>query len=78
MPIYEYECSECHHKFDLMQKINDVPATQCPHCYKPTAVRLVSSSSFQLVGSGWYATDYKAKENKTAPKEKPAAKDKTE
>ncbi|WP_419421095.1 FmdB family zinc ribbon protein [Legionella sp. D16C41] len=61
MPIYEYECSNCHHKFDLMQKINDTPATQCPQCFKDTAVRLISAAGFQLKGSGWYVTDFKNK-----------------
>ncbi|MFC3907542.1 FmdB family zinc ribbon protein [Legionella dresdenensis] len=63
MPIYEYECTSCHHHFDLMQKISDQPAKKCPQCLNDTAVRLVSASGFQLKGSGWYVTDFK---NKTA------------
>ncbi|STX51377.1 Type I antifreeze protein [Legionella busanensis] len=61
MPIYEYECSNCHHKFDLIQKIHDAPATQCPQCFQDTAVRLVSAAGFQLKGNGWYVTDFKNK-----------------
>lgn len=61
MPIYEYECSNCHFQFDLMQKLNDTPAKQCPQCFEETAVRLVSAAGFQLKGSGWYATDFKTK-----------------
>lgn len=61
MPIYEYECTSCHHHFDLMQKISDVPAKQCPSCFENTAVRLVSAAGFQLKGTGWYATDFKNK-----------------
>ncbi|WP_133127425.1 FmdB family zinc ribbon protein [Legionella nagasakiensis] len=61
MPIYEYECTGCHHQFDLMQKIHDEPAKQCPHCLKNTAVRLVSAAGFQLKGTGWYVTDFKNK-----------------
>lgn len=67
MPIYEYECSDCHHKFDLLQKINDEVVKTCPQCSKETAVRLVSAAGFQLKGSGWYATDFKDK-GKPAPK----------
>ncbi|MDP1603825.1 MAG: zinc ribbon domain-containing protein [Legionella sp.] len=61
MPIYEYECKNCHNQFDLMQKISDTPAKQCPQCLKDTAIRLVSAAGFQLKGSGWYATDFKNK-----------------
>lgn len=61
MPIYEYNCSNCHQHFDLLEKISDQPTKECPHCHKDTAVRLVSAAAFQLKGSGWYATDFKNK-----------------
>jgi putative FmdB family regulatory protein len=61
VPIYEYECTSCHHHFDLMQKISDQPTKQCPKCFENTAVRLISAAGFQLKGSGWYATDFKNK-----------------
>ncbi len=61
MPIYEYNCTNCDHNFDLLEKISDQPAKECPHCHKNTAVRLVSAAAFQLKGSGWYATDFKNK-----------------
>ncbi|KTD36298.1 Zinc ribbon domain protein [Legionella nautarum] len=67
MPIYEYECTSCHHHFDLMQKISDEPAKQCPQCFQNSAVRLISAAGFQLKGSGWYATDFKNK-GKSEPK----------
>ncbi|KTD17249.1 FmdB family zinc ribbon protein [Legionella jordanis] len=66
MPIYEYECKSCHHHFDLMQKIGDAPAKQCPQCFQDTAVRLVSAAGFQLKGTGWYVTDFKNKDKKEA------------
>ena len=69
MPIYEYECTSCHHKFDLMQKISDQPVKQCPQCFEETAIRLVSAAGFQLKGSGWYATDFKNKAKPEAKKE---------
>lgn len=61
MPIYEYQCTNCHHHFDLMQKISDEPAKQCPECNKDTLTKLVSAAGFQLKGTGWYATDFKNK-----------------
>ena len=61
MPIYEYQCSGCHHTFDLIQKMSDEPIKLCPNCSKETAVRLVSAAGFQLKGTGWYATDFKTK-----------------
>lgn len=70
MPIYEYECTSCHHHFDLMQKISDAPVKQCPQCFENTAVRLVSAAGFQLKGSGWYVTDFK-NNKKSEAKKKP-------
>jgi len=64
MPIYEYTCTNCHHNFDLLQKISEAPITQCPNCQHDTAQRLVSAAGFQLKGSGWYVTDFKNKDNK--------------
>lgn len=59
MPIYEYECTSCHHHFELMQKINDEPVSLCPICYTNTVVKQISAAGFQLKGTGWYATDFK-------------------
>ncbi len=66
MPIYEYQCSACHHTCDVMQKISDSPIQVCPQCGRDTFVRLVSAAAFQLKGTGWYATDFKNKN--AAPK----------
>lgn len=75
MPIYEYECQHCQHHFDLIQKMLDAPATQCPKCFEHSVIRLMSASGFQLKGTGWYATDFKdKKENKS----KDTGKDSTE
>ena len=67
MPIYEYQCSACHHAFDVLQRMSDDAVKQCPECNKDTAVKLVSAAGFQLKGTGWYETDFK---NKDKPKEK--------
>lgn len=73
MPIYEYQCTSCHHHFDLMQKISDPPETKCPECSKNTVIKLVSAAGFQLKGTGWYATDFKNKgtETKDSSNKKP-------
>jgi putative FmdB family regulatory protein len=81
MPIYEYQCSACHHAFDVLQKMSDDAIKQCPECNKDTAVKLVSAAGFQLKGTGWYETDFKdkpkSKDNKSSTSEAPAKKTKT-
>ena len=59
MPIYEYHCSKCG-DFETIQKMSDKPLTQCPTCRRKVT-KLISSTSFQLKGSGWYITDYARK-----------------
>ena len=64
MPIYEYRCEKCG-TFEVTQKITDKPFTRCPRC-KSKVKKLISNTSFQLKGTGWYVTDYARKEK--APK----------
>ncbi|MEL0068144.1 MAG: zinc ribbon domain-containing protein [Gammaproteobacteria bacterium] len=64
MPIYEYKCKACEHKFDKLQKISDEPLEICPDCGKPQLVKLVSAAGFRLKGTGWYETDFKGSSNK--------------
>lgn len=59
MPIYEYQCTDCGHRLEALQKISDAPLKDCPGCSGPTLTRLVSASSFRLKGGGWYETDFK-------------------
>ncbi|MHB1057700.1 MAG: FmdB family zinc ribbon protein [Rhodanobacter sp.] len=59
MPIYEFECSSCGHRFDRLQKLSDTDPTICPACDAPHLRRMVSAPSFRLAGSGWYETDFK-------------------
>ena len=56
MPIYEYRCEKCG-DFEHTQRITDAPLQRCPTC-KRKVRRLISNTSFQLKGSGWYVTDY--------------------
>ena len=70
MPVYEYECQKCNKVFEVQQKIADEPLTDCPECQAPVK-KLMSMSSFQLKGGGWYADGYSSTSNggptKTAP-----------
>lgn len=61
MPIYEYQCAKCSHKFEVLQKMSDDPVTVCPVCKEPAVKRLISAAAFHLKGSGWYKTDYGSK-----------------
>lgn len=70
MPIYEYQCEHCGHKFEAIQKMSDKPLTDCPECKEDRLKKLVSASRFVLKGQGWYETDFKHK--------KPEVTDKTE
>ncbi len=73
MPIYEYQCSKCHHQFDLMQKMSADPVKNCPSCSEDSVVRLVSAAGFQLKGTGWYETDFKNKGKPEPKSDKPAS-----
>jgi putative FmdB family regulatory protein len=59
MPIYEYQCKKCG-QFEVMQKITQRSLTRCPTC-QSKVTKLMSNTSFQLKGSGWYVTDYARK-----------------
>ncbi|MCK4609185.1 MAG: zinc ribbon domain-containing protein [Gammaproteobacteria bacterium] len=61
MPIYEYICKKCGYKLEKLQKLNDSPLITCPSCQQDALSKLISASSFQLKGNGWYATDFKDK-----------------
>ncbi|HET6374078.1 MAG TPA: FmdB family zinc ribbon protein [Candidatus Polarisedimenticolia bacterium] len=57
MPLFEYECSRCAHRFEVIQKFSDPLTRKCPVCSGP-AKRLASAPAIQFKGSGWYVTDY--------------------
>lgn len=76
MPIYEYECTACHHQLEAFQKMSDAPLTECPDCHHPALQKLVSAAGFQLKGTGWYATDFRDK-GKKPPTDKTATETKT-
>jgi putative FmdB family regulatory protein len=59
MPIYDFQCTSCGHKGELMRKMSESNTTTCPHCKSETYTKMLSAPSFQLNGTGWYATDFK-------------------
>jgi putative FmdB family regulatory protein len=59
MPFYEYQCKNCGHDLEAMQKISDPPLKKCPQCGKAQLQRLMSAPVFRLKGGGWYETDFK-------------------
>lgn len=67
MPVYEYECDNCQNVFEVQQKIADPPLRSCPSC-QGSVRKLMSMTSFQLKGGGWYADGYASAGDK--PKEK--------
>jgi putative FmdB family regulatory protein len=75
MPIYDYQCTSCGHKAEVMRKISAASVEACPECGKETFAKQVSAPSFQLTGSGWYATDFKGGNSakKTEPATEPSA-----
>ena len=71
MPIYEYECEKCGHRFEKIRKFSDPPLETCPKC-GGTVHKMQSAPAFQFKGTGWYVTDYAkskpdAKETKGTP-----------
>jgi len=76
MPIYEYRCEKCGSHFEVIQKFSDKPLKFCSNC-KGRLTKLISQTSFQLKGSGWYVTDY-AKSGKTTSKSDESPKPATE
>jgi putative FmdB family regulatory protein len=57
MPLYEYQCDACGHRFEVIQKYSDAPIDTCPKCGSAVH-KLLSSPAIQFKGSGWYITDY--------------------
>jgi len=57
MPLYEYQCTKCKHRFERIRKFSDRPITKCPECGSKVE-QLISAAAVQFKGSGWYVTDY--------------------
>jgi putative FmdB family regulatory protein len=59
MPIYAFQCADCGHDFDRLQKMSDPDPEACPSCGASAVKRQLTAPSFRLSGSGWYETDFK-------------------
>src|SRR5579863_3027707 len=68
MPLYEYLCDACGHRFELIMKYSDPPLEICPKC-GGRVHKLQSAPAFQFKGTGWYVTDYPKKDQTPAPRE---------
>ena len=64
MPLYEYLCTKCGHRFEKIQKFSDKKIKKCPNC-GGAVEQVISAPAVQFKGSGWYVTDYAKKS--TAP-----------
>jgi len=65
MPLYEYLCKKCKHRFEKIQKFSDKMLTKCPEC-GGRIDQTVSAPAVQFKGSGWYVTDYAKKSSAPA------------
>ncbi len=86
MPLYEYECKKCKHRFERIQKFSDPHVKKCPECGGPVE-QVLSAPAVQFKGSGWYVTDYAKKssagdsgtrDGSKKKEDKPKAESKTE
>ncbi len=73
MPIYEYECTKCGNRSEVLQKFSDKPISKCDVC-NGKMKKLISHSAFHLKGTGWYVTDYASKSTSPNSAPSPAAK----
>lgn len=64
MPFYEYQCQQCDHRLEVLQKISDEPLVYCPECNETSLKKLISAAAFRLKGTGWYETDFKNNDKK--------------
>ncbi len=65
MPLYEYQCEKCGHRFEKIQKFSDKMVKKCPECGGPVE-QMISAPAVQFKGSGWYVTDYANKSHAPA------------
>jgi putative FmdB family regulatory protein len=72
LPLYEYQCDACGHRFEVIQKFSDPLVAICTKCGSGPVQKLLSSPAIQFKGSGWYITDYaRAGKSDSGGKDKP-------
>jgi putative FmdB family regulatory protein len=72
MPLYEYRCRDCGHVVEVLQKVNASPPRTCERC-KGKLQKLISRSSFQLKGGGWFSQGYGGASSKSSTQKSPAS-----
>ena len=77
MPLYEYQCTQCRERSEILQKLNDPPYTHCPKCGGEVK-KLFSSPAIQFKGSGFYKTDYASTSTGKSSSEKSEQAEKSE
>ena len=60
MPLYEYRCTQCFRRVEVIQKVGDPPLEKCRVC-GGAMKKVISSPAIQFKGTGWYITDYARK-----------------
>lgn len=60
MPLYEYRCTQCGHRFEKIQSFSAEPETECPKCHG-SLMRPLTAPALQFKGAGWYVNDYASK-----------------
>jgi putative FmdB family regulatory protein len=75
MPVYEYECGSCRHRFDMRQGFDDEPGAVCPRC-EGKAKRMFHASPVIFKGSGFYVTDHRPSHENHKESEKGETKEK--
>jgi putative FmdB family regulatory protein len=68
LPLYEYECTKCGHRFERIEAVGASETKKCPKC-GAKAERLLAAPAIQFKGSGWYVTDYAGKNSDSTAKE---------
>ena len=71
LPLYEYRCTQCGHRFEKIQSFNAEPETKCPRCHG-ALMRPLTAPAFQFKGAGWYVNDYAPKAASGSSETKPA------
>src|SRR5436305_1116502 len=77
MPLYEYQCKKCSHRFEKIQKFSDRLVKKCPKC-GGTVEQMISAPAVQFKGTGWYVTDYANKSSSKSGEGIPESSAKTE
>ena len=73
MPLYEYQCTQCNERSEILRKLGDPPYTHCPKCGGEVK-KLHSSPAIQFKGSGFYKTDYATKKSESSSESKSESK----